>query len=155
MPLGSRLPSGTVAFAPDEDAGVAARLHVAPLDVQDEILVLLLRPHHADRRPVHTSTPSRTVHVSLRLFTLTQPKVLSVEQVLELRRLAGSRRREPPRQDGHAARERDALSDHDHPPLRSRFERRRRMARHALVGILGCRAPAARPLALERGCWAT
>ena len=38
-----------VGVAPDEDAGVAARLDVLPLDVQHEVLVLLLAAHHADR----------------------------------------------------------------------------------------------------------
>jgi hypothetical protein len=37
--------------APDEDAGVAPGLDVHPLDVEDEVLVLPLRAHHADRVP--------------------------------------------------------------------------------------------------------
>src|SRR5262249_24156137 len=42
----ARIGDGT---APGEDARVSSRLHVHPLDVEDEVLILLRAPHHADR----------------------------------------------------------------------------------------------------------
>ena len=36
------------AIAPGEDAGVSSRLHVSPLDVEDEVFILLGATHDAD-----------------------------------------------------------------------------------------------------------
>ena len=73
-PLGQPFALGHGTLAPDEHAGVAARLHVPPLDVQEEVLVLFLGPHHADRVPAADEQAVADGPGVSSVFTLTQPE---------------------------------------------------------------------------------
>ena len=46
--LGQSIAGKGRSFAPDEDAGIAAGLHVFPFDFQDEVLILPVGAHDAD-----------------------------------------------------------------------------------------------------------
>jgi hypothetical protein len=74
-------------IAPGEHTGIASRFHVHPLDVQDEILVLLHRAHDADGMAGTDEEPILDLPGVLRGVDVHPPgQVLAVEQVYELAR---------------------------------------------------------------------
>jgi len=76
-----------VGVAPGKDARVASRLHVHPLDVQDEVLVHAVGAHHANRLPGADQDPvAHGPRVGSGVDVHPAGQVLAVEQVLELER---------------------------------------------------------------------
>ena len=47
-PLGESASVGNSSLAPGENTGIAARLHVSPLNVKDKVFVLFCGAHDAD-----------------------------------------------------------------------------------------------------------
>src|SRR5688500_8579762 len=84
--------------APDENPGIPARFDVLPFDMQDKVLILLVRTHYADRLAFADQDSvlhSPGVFVCVDVYPPTE--VFAVEQIAKGRnRLAGERDRRKP-----------------------------------------------------------
>ncbi len=87
QPLGQTV-AGGFGVAPGEDAGITSRFHVPPLDVQQEVLVLLLAPHHANRLALTDQYAVLDVPRIGRSVDVDPPgEIFAVEQINPLRNL--------------------------------------------------------------------